>query len=117
MLPRANSVGAESTPPQVLAHSDRRPLSSELQPREQRLGIHTQVLDRAGKGEFVPIGIAQVEITFAPRGILRHVGTKAVFAKVRPKAVNIRNVEDKPTPANSGLTFFEVQNGSALCYP
>ena len=66
------------------------------------------MLDRAGKGEFVPIGIEHMEITFAPRGILRRLGTKAAFAKVRPKAINIRNVEDKPPPANSGIAFLEV---------
>ena len=41
----------------------------------------------------MPIGIEHMEITFAPRGILRRLGTKAAFAKVRPKAINIRNVK------------------------
>ena len=31
------------------------------------------------------IGIEHMEITFAPRGILRRVGTKAAFRQVRPK--------------------------------
>ena len=60
------------------------------------------------------IGIEHVEITFAPRGILRSVGAEAHCRKMRPTTVNVRNVEDQPTPAKTRITFFEVQNRSSL---
>ena len=39
-----------------------------------------------------------MEITFAPRGILRTVWMKALFHEVRPETVNIRNVKKSAAP-------------------
>ena len=60
------------------------------------------------------VGIEHVEVAFAPRGILRRVWTKTIFAKVRPHTVNIGDVKDQSAPPNAGIAFFEVQNRSSL---
>ena len=51
-----------------------------------------------------------MEITFAPRGILRTVWMKAFFHEVRPETVNIRNVKNQPPPPDTSIAVFEVQN-------
>src|SRR4029077_20709035 len=56
------------------------------------------------------IRIGHMEITFAPRGILRTVWMKAFFHEVRPETVNIRNVKNQPPPADTSIAVFEVQN-------
>ena len=62
------------------------------------------------------VRIEHVEVAFAPRGILRPVWTKAVFAKVRPKAIDIRDVENQSAPASAGIALLKIQNGSSLLY-
>src|SRR5271167_3033674 len=56
------------------------------------------------------IRIGHMEITFAPRGILRTVWMKAFFHEVRPETVNIRNVKNQPPPPDTSIAVFEVQH-------
>ena len=51
-----------------------------------------------------------MEVTFAPRGILRTLWIKAFFHEVRPETVNIRNVKNQPSPPDTSIAFFKVQN-------
>ena len=53
------------------------------------------------------IRIGHMEITFAPRGILRTVWMKAFFHKVRPETVNMRNVKNQPPPSDTSIAVFE----------
>ena len=55
-----------------------------------------------------------MEITFAPRGILRTVWMKAFFHEVRPETVNIRNVKNQPPPPDTSIAVFEVQNRAGV---
>ncbi len=56
------------------------------------------------------IRIGQMEITFAPRGILRTLWMKPFFHEVRPETVDIRNVKNQPPPPDTSIAVFEVQN-------
>ena len=47
-----------------------------------------------------------MEITFAPRGILRTVWMKALVHEVGPETVNIRNVKNQPPAPNSSIAMF-----------
>ncbi len=51
-----------------------------------------------------------MEVTFAPRGILRILWMKAFFHEVRPETVNIRNAKNQPPPLDTSITVFKVQN-------
>src|SRR5258708_20248796 len=56
------------------------------------------------------IRIGQMEITFAPRGILRTVWMKGLFHEVRQEKVDNRNVKNQPPPPDTSIAVFEVQN-------
>ena len=51
-----------------------------------------------------------MEVAFAPRGILRTVWMKAFFHEVRPETVNIRNVKNQPSPPDTSIAVFKIQN-------
>jgi hypothetical protein len=51
-----------------------------------------------------------MEVTFAPRGILRTVWMKAFFHEVRPETVNIRNVKNQTPPPDTSIAVLKVQN-------
>jgi hypothetical protein len=53
------------------------------------------------------IRIGQMEITFAPRGILGTLWMKPFFHEVRPETVDIRNVKNQPPPADTSIAVFD----------
>jgi hypothetical protein len=60
------------------------------------------------------IRIAQRKITLAPRGVAWTVWIKALLLEVCPETVNIGNVKNQPSPLDSRIAMFEVQNRVAM---
>src|SRR5260370_6990435 len=51
-----------------------------------------------------------MEILFSPGGVSRDFGMKSCFFQVIPESVDIRDVENQPTPASHRLTLFQIQD-------
>src|SRR6266849_10537855 len=51
-----------------------------------------------------------MEIPFSPGGISRDFGMKSCFFQMIPESVDIRNVENQPTPASHRLTLFQIED-------
>ena len=67
-------------------------------------------LERTSKRKLMAIRIVHMKIAFAPSGIVWAVWMKALFCKVCPETVNIRNVKNQPPPLDTGIAVFEIQN-------
>src|SRR5689334_21581083 len=57
------------------------------------------------------IGIGQVKISLAPRGVSWLFRVKSLFPKVRPECVHVGHVENHSPPASNPTTLFQVEDG------
>src|SRR5207245_7650315 len=78
--------------------------------RAQRSGLNLGRSQWTCKRQLVAIRIGHMEISFAPRSVLRTLRMKSFFPQVCPDRIHVRNVEDQPPPISHGMTLFQIED-------